>query len=82
MTTHDDGDDIYVYGERNRYGRFGTFLTHGGIVLVLAAALWGNLTGFRDDGLTIPDGSVREVGHDTGLSVLNEGFIEEDHPDG
>ncbi|MDP6495574.1 MAG: cytochrome c biogenesis protein ResB, partial [Dehalococcoidia bacterium] len=49
VTTHDDGDDIYVYGERNRYGRFGTFFTHGGIVLILAAALWGNLTGFRDD---------------------------------
>ncbi|MBI2857216.1 MAG: cytochrome c biogenesis protein ResB [Chloroflexi bacterium] len=72
----------YVYGERNRWGQLGTFLTHGGIVLMLGAALWSNVAGFRDTTLVIPDGSVREVGHGTTLSVLNEGFIEEDYPDG
>ncbi len=77
-----DGDHTHIYAERNRYTRFGTFLTHGGILLAIAASLWGNLAGFSDNGLVIPDGSVRAVGHGTGLTVLNEGFIEEDYPDG
>jgi cytochrome c biogenesis protein len=75
-------DSTHVYAERNRYARFGTFLTHGGIILAIAAALWGNLTGFSENALAIPDGSVREVGYGTELSVLNEGFTEEDYPDG
>ena len=75
-------DSTHIYAERNRYTRFGTFLTHGGIILAIAAALWGNWAGFSENALTVPDGSVREVGHGTELSVLNEGFIEEDYPDG
>jgi cytochrome c biogenesis protein len=81
-TTDNEGDSIHIYAERNRYTRFGTFLTHGGIILALAAAIWGNIAGFSDNGLVIPDGSVRAVGHGTDLSVLNEGFVEEDYPDG
>ncbi|MEE8470865.1 MAG: cytochrome c biogenesis protein ResB, partial [Dehalococcoidia bacterium] len=82
VTTDRTDDDTLVYAERNRYNRLGTFLTHGGIILAIAAALWGNMVGFSDSGLVIPDGSVRAVGHGTELSVLNEGFVEEDYPDG
>ncbi len=82
VITQGDAEGTHIYAERNRYTRFGTFLTHGGITLAIAAAVLGNLTGFNDDGLVIPDGSVRAVGHGTGLSVLNEGFVEEDYPDG
>ncbi len=82
VTIGSEPDSTHVYAERNRYTRFGTFLTHGGIILAIAAALWGNLTGFSENALAIPDGSVREVGHGTELSVLNEGFTEEDYPDG
>ncbi|MDP6501682.1 MAG: cytochrome c biogenesis protein ResB, partial [Dehalococcoidales bacterium] len=82
VTIENESDGIRIYAERNRYTRFGTFLTHGGIILALAAAILGNMAGFSDNGLVIPNGSVRAVGHSTGLSVLNEGFIEEDYPDG
>ncbi len=82
VTTESDGEGTHIYAERNRYARFGTFLSHAGIILAIVAALWGNLAGFSDSGLVIPNGSVRAVGHGTGLSVLNEGFIEEDYPDG
>ncbi|MFC1962860.1 cytochrome c biogenesis protein ResB [Chloroflexota bacterium] len=82
VTTDNEESTTHIYAERNRYSRFGTLLTHGGIILAIAAALWGNMTGFSDNNLVIPDGSVRAVGHGTGLSVLNEGFVEEDYPDG
>ena len=82
VITESSSDGTHIYAERNRYTRFGTFLTHGGIILTIIAALWGNLAGFSDNGLVIPDGSLSEVGHGTNLSVLNEGFIEEDYPDG
>lgn len=82
VVTQSDAEGTHIYAERNRYTRFGTFLTHGGIILAIAAAVLGNLAGFSDKNLVIPNGSVRAVGHGTGLSVLNEGFIEEDYPDG
>jgi cytochrome c biogenesis protein len=82
VTTESDSEGTHIYAERNRYARFGTFLSHAGIILAIVAALWGNLAGFSDSSLAIPNGSVRAVGHGTGLSVLNEGFIEEDYPDG
>ncbi len=82
IVTQSEAEGTHIYAERNRYPRFGTFLTHGGIILAIAAAVLGNLVGFRDNGLVIPDGSVRAVGYGTELSVLNEGFIEEDYPDG
>jgi cytochrome c biogenesis protein len=82
VTTDNEGDTTHIYAERNQYSRFGTFLTHGGIILAIAAALWGHLVGFSDNGLVIPDGSVRAIGHGTDLSVLNEGFTEEYYPDG
>ncbi|MFQ5916680.1 MAG: cytochrome c biogenesis protein ResB [Candidatus Binatia bacterium] len=82
VTTDKEGESIHIYAERNRYSRFGTFLIHGGIILTIAAALWGNLAGFSDNGLVIPDGSIRAVGHGTDLLVLNEGFTEEYYSDG
>jgi len=77
-----DDDSTHIRAERNRYPQLGTFLTHGGMILAIVAVIWGNLAGFSDNGLVIPDGSVRAVGHGTELSVLNEGFVEEDYPDG
>ena len=82
VTTESDAEGTHIYAERNRYARFGTFLTHASIILAIAAALWGNLAGFSDSGLVIPNGSVRAVGHGTDLSVLNEGFIAEYYLDG
>lgn len=81
VVTINEEDSSHIYARRNQYSRLGTFISHTGIIMVIAAALWGNVAGFSSN-LVIPDGSVRAVGHGTGLSVLNEGFTEEDYPDG
>ena len=82
VTVESDDEGTHIYAEGNRYARFGTFFTHCGIIVGIAAALWGSVVGFSNNGLVIPNGSVRAVGHGTDLSVLNEGFIEEYYLDG
>ena len=71
-----------VYGDKNRFGRFGTFANHLGLITIIGAAVVGNVTGWREDGFMIPEGSIRAVGHDTGLSVRNEAFVESYYPNG
>jgi cytochrome c biogenesis protein len=81
IATHVDGAPA-VYADRNRFGRFGTFANHLGLITILGAAVVGNVTGWREDAFMVPEGSVRAVGHDTGLSVRNEAFVESYYPNG
>lgn len=71
-----------VYADKNRFGRFGTFANHLGLITIIGAAVIGNVTGWREDSFMIPEGSIRAVGHDTGLSVRNEAFVESYYPNG
>lgn len=78
----EDGAARAVFADRNRWGKAGTFLNHIGIVMILGAAVLGNVTGWREEGFMVPEGSTRTVGHDTGLVVRNEGFTDEYYPSG
>jgi cytochrome c biogenesis protein len=71
-----------IYGDKNRFGKFGTFANHLGLITILGAAVIGNVTGWREDAFMVPEGSVRAVGHDTGLSVRNDAFVESYYPNG
>ncbi|MBI3966361.1 MAG: cytochrome c biogenesis protein ResB [Chloroflexi bacterium] len=76
-------EGTYFYADRNRFARFGTVVTHSGLLLVLlGAVLQGPLGFFEESGFAVPIGSTREVGHDTGLAVSAEDFADEYHPDG
>jgi cytochrome c biogenesis protein len=77
-----DGPALAVFADRNRFGKLGTFLNHIGIVTILGAAVLGNVLGWREDGFMVPEGSVRPVGHGTGLEVRNESFTDEYYPNG
>jgi cytochrome c biogenesis protein len=77
-----DGEAKAVFADRNRWGKAGTFLNHIGIVLILGAAVLGNVTGWREEGFMVPEGSTRAVGHGTGFVVRNEGFVDEYFPSG
>ena len=81
IPTEVDGQPA-IYGDKNRFGRFGTFANHLGLITIIGAAVVGNVTGWREDSFMIPEGSVRAVGHDTGLSVRNEAFVESYYPNG
>lgn len=62
-------DEIHVYADRNRYAKLGTFPFHLALILIFVGGLVGAKYGFRETEFVVPEGSVREVGHGTGLSV-------------
>ena len=80
VLTEASGDHTYVYADKNRFGIFGTFVSHTGLVLVLVGALVGSIFGWRDDVFTVTDGSTRPVGFGTNLAVRNELFVDEYDP--
>lgn len=75
---------VFLYGDRNRYGRLATLLTHTGLVAFLVG---GAVTGtlgyetvvFLADGQSAP---VRSVGTPGNLLVKNLGFAAPRNPDG
>ncbi len=78
----EDGEARAVFSDKNRFGKYGTFLNHIGIVAILGAAVLGSAFGWRDDGFMVPEGSTRQVGRDTGLTVRNDGFVDEYYVNG
>jgi len=60
----EEGDGIiYLFGERFRWTRLGTLITHTGLVLLVIGAAWSMAAGWREEELTFAPGQVREVGH-------------------
>lgn len=72
-----DGDTIHLFGEKNRYARLGTLVHHAGLIVVLLGALWGGQGGWRESEVVIPEGSEYQVGHDTGVTIRLDNFIDE-----
>ncbi len=72
----------HLYGDKNRYSLLATFPFHTGLVLLMFGALIAAMLGWREIGFLVPDGSIRPVGHGTGLSIRNNGFIDAYYTDG
>lgn len=66
----------WVYADRNRFGKLGTFPFHLGLILVLVGGIVGAQLGFREQMFTIPEGATRDVGYGTGLRVKLTGFTD------
>jgi cytochrome c biogenesis protein len=76
MLTETHGDQVHLYADKNRFAKLGTFPFHLALILILVGGIVGARYGFREREFVIPEGSVREVGHGTGLSVGLEQFTE------
>jgi cytochrome c biogenesis protein len=63
------GSDVHIYADKNRLAKLGTFPFHLALILMLIGGIVGARYGFRENSFVVPEGSVREIGHDTGLSV-------------
>ncbi|MEA2514474.1 MAG: cytochrome c biosis protein [Thermomicrobiales bacterium] len=74
VLTETRGDEVHVYGDRNRFAKLGTFPFHLALIMILVGGIVGARYGFRENQFTIPEQSIREVGHGTGLSVELEQF--------
>ena len=66
----------WLYADRNRFGKLGTFPFHLGLILVLVGGIVGAQLGFREQMFTVPEGAVRDVGYGTGLRVKLAGFTD------
>jgi cytochrome c biogenesis protein len=74
--------EIHLYADRSRYSRLATFPFHLALILILVGGIVGAAWGFREDEFIIPEGSVRDLGHGTGLSVRLDDFSEVYREDG
>ncbi|HXG39788.1 MAG TPA: cytochrome c biogenesis protein ResB, partial [Candidatus Limnocylindrales bacterium] len=75
LTAEADGA-AYLYGDRNRYSKLATLLTHTGLVLFLVAAAVTSRFGF-EAGLVVAEGettTVQPIGTPGLLVVKNHGF--------
>ncbi len=76
------GDTTHVYADKNRWAKLATFPFHLALILILVGGIVGARYGFRDNEFVIPEGSVRDVGHGTGLSVKLAQFNDSYREDG
>ncbi len=82
VRTQADADSVAIYADRNRFSKFGTFLAHLSIILVLAGAIAGGVWGFNDDQFIVSEGATRQLGLGTGIAVKLEQFSDEYYLDG
>lgn len=68
--------EIHLYGDRWRFSRLATFPFHLALILILVGGIVGAAWGFRENEFIIPEGSLRELGHGTGLTVRLNDFSE------
>ncbi len=82
--TRDESDrnNAYITADKNRYYRLGTYFSHFSLILFVLAFIAGSYFGFRDLNFSVPVGSIREVGHNTGLSLQLVSFTDEYYEDG
>lgn len=76
VLTEQRGAEMHLYADKHRYAKLGTFPFHLALILILVGGIVGARYGFRETEFVIPEGSVREVGHGTGLSVELRGFTD------
>jgi len=74
--------EIHLYADRWRFSRLATFPFHLALIMILAGGIVGATWGFRENEFYIPEGSVRELGHGTGVDVRLDDFSEVYREDG
>jgi cytochrome c biogenesis protein len=80
--TESDENNVYIAADKNRYYRLGTYFSHFSLILFVIAFVAGSYLGFREQSFTVPVGSIREVGHNTALSLKLVSFVDEYYDNG
>jgi cytochrome c biogenesis protein len=82
VSMESDPESVALYADRNRFSRFGTFVSHLSLVLLLAGTVVGGIWGVSDPEFIVPEGITRDVGLGSGLSVRLEHFTDEYYVEG
>jgi len=80
--TESDENNVYIAADKNRYYRLGTYFSHFSLILFVMAFITGSYFGFHDSSFTVPIGTNREVGHNTGMSLQLTSFVDEYYNNG
>jgi cytochrome c biogenesis protein len=76
------GEKVYIASDLNKYSLLATYLVHLSIIIILSGFLISNCLGFRDLSLVVPEGSLRVIGHNSGIAIKLENFEDEYWPNG
>jgi cytochrome c biogenesis protein len=83
VRTENEGNNIYLAADKNRYFRLATYISHLSIILFVLAFIFGNVIGWRNDNFRVSEGSSPQtVGHDTNLSLQLDDFAAEYYDNG
>jgi cytochrome c biogenesis protein len=82
VLTQERNGEIHLYADRFRFAKLGTYPFHLALILILIGGIVGARYGFRDQQFIVPDGSTRDIGHGTGLSVTLNHFSDIYREDG
>lgn len=69
-----DGQTLHVYGDRDRWSKLVTFVSHAGLVMLILTAAFISNIGWRERSLMFNPGVPVNVGHGTDFSVANVGW--------
>ena len=82
VLSEEQNGEVHLYADRWRFSRLATFPFHLALIMILFGGIVGAAWGFRENELIVPEGSVRELGHGTGISVRLNDFSEVYREDG
>jgi cytochrome c biogenesis protein len=82
VRTETGADSVALFADKNRLSRFGTFLTHLSLILILGGAIAGGVWGFKEPAFVVTEGSARELGLGTGISVRLDRAVNDYYADG
>lgn len=74
VLTEERNGEVHLYADRFRFAKLGTFPFHLALILILVGGIVGARWGFRETEFIVPEGSTRELGYGTGLSVRLDNF--------
>ena len=80
--TEIDENNICIAADKNRYYRLGTYFSHFSLILFVLAFAAGGYVGFRDQNFSVAVGGIREIGHNTALSLQLVSFVDEYYDNG
>ncbi len=69
-----DGSTLFLYGDRDRWSKLVTFVSHAALVMLILTAAFITHFGWREPSLLFNPGVPVNVGHDTDFSVANIGW--------
>jgi cytochrome c biogenesis protein len=82
LTSEERQEATYVVGRRFQWSRIGSLVTHSGLILMAAGALWGASFAWSEPAVILGPGQTYTVGHGHSFELRHDGFEIERYPGG